>query len=117
MHPTKKKILEHHDDIAKAQAEYHAAKGDETKQREATLRLKAHRKALSETIAEGALPCKCGAGIPHGMMHPKADGGIQYEVGCLSCPAKIKGGLIPRHAVEAWNEEFGKAPAPEEKPS
>lgn len=71
---------------------------------EATQAVKAARKALSDAICDGAKPCDCGASDMHGMRQPLAKGKHEFEVGCLACGARARGGLIPRHAVEAWNE-------------
>lgn len=56
-------------------------------------------------MVEGAEPCpKCGA-MPHGIEQPRRDGrGCEYEIGCLACKGeRVRGGLMPSHAVEAWN--------------
>ena len=67
-------------------------------------------------ITEGAKPCpRCG-GKPIGMEQPIGKRGrVEYEVGCPACKpfehtdgtmrkVSTRGGLLPRHAVEAWNE-------------
>lgn len=87
-------------------------------------KVKEARKALNDFIIAGAKPCpKCGA-QPIGIEH-QVRGGVTYEVGCPVCkpfveptgdkdgdgrPLHItrypsaRGGILPRHAVEAWNE-------------
>ena len=52
--------------------------------------------------------------MPTGMAHPTGRGGIEYEIGCTTCKTiphddgtvrqfRTRGGVMPRHAVEAWN--------------
>jgi hypothetical protein len=78
--------------------------------REATDKAKALRAEMSALISEGAEACPHCGQLPHGMEHPSG-----FEVGCLSCKPfqhtdgtmrehRVKGALLPRHAVEAWNE-------------
>jgi hypothetical protein len=73
------------------------------------------KKRLAAQIVEGAKPCPGCGEIPHGMEQPKGKDGVEYEIGCISCGAfehtdgtmrlhRVRGGLLPRHAVEAWNE-------------
>ena len=72
---------------------------------------------LGRKIAEGANPCPDCGRLPFGMEQPRPGGGVEFEVGCLtpSCGWFIhtdgtvrghaaRGGLLPHHAVEAWNE-------------
>lgn len=74
-------------------------------------------KLLSDTITEGANPCPFCGQPPHGMLQPNknAAGSVTFEVGCTGCPpfvhkdgsvrnVAVVGGLLPKHAVEAWNE-------------
>lgn len=76
--------------------------------------VKALQAELAASISDGADACPdCGA-HPHGMLQSKPEGGLQFEVGCMSCGwfrlpgetvARDHGaqGGMPRHAVEAWN--------------
>jgi hypothetical protein len=106
-----KKIREIRSEIQKAVEAYHAivhtAPAADVKK--ASDRVKAARAALSTAICDGAKPCpSCGA-APHGIEQPRAsskgENGVEYEVGCISCADhRVRGGLLPRHAVEAWNE-------------
>ncbi len=72
------------------------------------------QKELSAAIATDADPCPGCGNPPMGIQHQTPDG-FEYEVGCISCPPfehtdstvrrfAAKGGTLPRHAVEAWNE-------------
>jgi hypothetical protein len=89
-------------------------------EREWTAKIKAAREAVSSAIIEGAKPCiGCGV-LPLGMEQVFDRGrgriaGTEYEIGCRSCPPFIhtdgtsrafaaRGGRMPRHTVEAWNE-------------
>lgn len=89
--------------------------GTAEEQRPFTERVRALHVEISATIAAGAEPCpSCGI-VPHGMEQPTPNGsGIEYEIGCRTCRAfqhtdgtvrdhRVRGGLLPRHAVEAWN--------------
>lgn len=81
---------------------------------EASRAVKGLRAALSAAITEGADACPdCGV-APHGLEQPAGRGGVEYEIGCLHCGAfehtdgttrehRVRGGMFPRHAVEAWN--------------
>ena len=75
--------------------------------------IKALRGELQAVLTEGAQPCPLCGQKPHGMEQPTAKG-VEYEIGCLGCkPFKhkdgttrrpaVRGGLLPKHAVEAWN--------------
>lgn len=77
--------------------------------------VKSLQKQFSDTIVEGAHPCPdCGA-APVGIEQPRPDGrSVEYEVGCRNCgwfkhtdgtarAHGVRGGLLARHAVEAWN--------------
>lgn len=82
--------------------------------RKASDAVKATKAAIAAKITEGAKPCpKCGT-HPHGMMQQTGRNGATFEIGCINCgPFKhddgsvrqfrVRGGLLPRHAVEAWN--------------
>lgn len=83
--------------------------------REASAAVKALQAELSAAICEGANPCPDCGGAPHGIEQPRIGGGVEYEVGCTRCGWFLhtddtprdhgaRGGLLPRHAVEAWNE-------------
>lgn len=105
-------------DLESAKADYLSADHDEAPRKvlaDKHAAVKAQQKALSEAIADGADPCpSCGA-KPHGMMQPRAGGeGIEFEIGCLGCGYFLhqdgsarahgaRGGLLPKHTVEAWN--------------
>lgn len=78
--------------------------------------VKALQKALSDAICEGAKPCpNCGA-EPWGMEQPAPNArGVEYEIGCRVCKPfehkdgsvrafRARGGLMPKHTVDAWNE-------------
>ena len=72
---------------------------------ETTAAVKAARAALSDAICAGAKPCpSCGSEALHGMAQPGPRGRTEYEVGCRNCGRRVRGGLLPRHTVEAWNE-------------
>lgn len=116
MSNTVKDLLALQDKINEGVAECHERAGSmsASEHRDKTETLKAMRASLSAKITEGALPCSCGAGKPHGMIQPLGKKGrVEFEVGCLACPRRVRGGLLPRHAVEAWNEEHGKAESEE----
>jgi hypothetical protein len=99
-----------------ARAAYHeiasTATADEL--REASMVVEDAQRELSDFIVKGARPCpRCGV-MPHGMEQPNTRGGVEYEVGCLGCPAfehddgtirehRVRGGMMPSHAVDAWN--------------
>lgn len=72
------------------------------------------QEALSAAITEGADPCPKCKTAPTGMEQPHSSGGFEYEVGCTKCgqfthtdgtirATRVRGGTIPKHAVEAWN--------------
>src|SRR4051812_19087422 len=105
-------------DLEKARALYLAiestgAKVDVEKASPGVKRLK---KALSEALAEDPNPGPNRGRAPPGLEQPRPDGkGVEYEVGCNGCGFFLhedgtarhygaRGGLLPRHAVEAWNE-------------
>jgi len=93
--------------LAEAQAKYHEVvhKVPGPVEKAAADKVKACRKELSDAICEGAKTCKCGA-MPVGLEQPRPDGkGMEFEVGCPACGERVRGGLLPRHTVEAWNEK------------
>lgn len=79
--------------------------------------VKATHRAVSEAIVEGAKPCPTCGKTPHGIRHEVGRGKmkwVEFEVGCLDCKPfehmdgttrrhAARGGLLPRHTVEAWN--------------
>lgn len=82
--------------------------------RELTVAVKELQQQISDTIAEGANPCpSCGAKA-HGMQHDSEATGTCFEVGCRNCgwfrvgntavDHSSYGAILPKHAVEAWNE-------------
>lgn len=107
-----RKITEIESDLQAAHAAYHAIveEAPPAKERAASLAVEKLQAELSAAIAEGANPCpNCGR-APHGMRQP--DG---FEVGCTNCgwfrhtdgtirDHGARGGMLPRHAVETWNE-------------
>lgn len=98
-----------------ALADYRATSNPTAAQNtEHTAKIKAARKAVSDAITEGAMPCPGCGERPHGMEQPTVKS-KEFELGCLSCKPfihedgtgrafRVRGGLMPRHAVEAWNE-------------
>lgn len=94
-------------DLVTALGAYHAivhtAPAAEVKAASDTV--KAARRALSDAICEGANPCPLCDAAPIGLEQPRGKGGVEYEIGCPSCrDTRVRGGMLPRHAVEAWNE-------------
>jgi hypothetical protein len=83
--------------------------------RELSVAVEDLQKAISASITEGAMPCpKCKV-MPLGMEHPTGRGGVEFEIGCLTCKpfvhddgtkrqCRTRGGSMAKHAVEAWNE-------------
>lgn len=82
--------------------------------RAASQKVKAAQAALTAALIDGATPCPHCDEMPHGLEHPTGKGGVEYEVGCLTCKPflhtdgtwrahRVRGGLLPKHAVEAWN--------------
>lgn len=87
---------------------------------------------LSALITEGAKPCPYCDRLPVGIEQPLTKGRVEYEIGCRSCDEfehadgnggtvwkssvnrethtgarralRVRGGMISKHAVEAWNE-------------
>lgn len=106
--------------LDKARADYHALADTGTAKARDAASDAVHdaQKALSDAIADGAKPCPFCKVIPHGIEHVAARGraiGVEYEIGCLGCPSfvhtdgtkrmpYVRGGTLPRHAVDAWNE-------------
>ena len=83
------------------------------------------KRAISAALLEGANPCpRClvedvdGTTTPGSRLiaieQPTSDGGTTYEIGCSIClpfvhddgtvrECRVKGGMMPSHAVDAWN--------------
>lgn len=106
------KVAEHN-----ALVEKNTAAAD--RMRTLTIEIRSLRVDISEAIAHGAGPCPtCGA-APKGVEQPRPGtkrGESEYEVGCPICGWFIKeeggltafnhaarGGILPSHAVDAWN--------------
>jgi len=102
--------------IEDARARHHKLSQDGRAKESAAVaaEMKAAGKLLVKLITEGADPCPRCAAPPHGMRQPNGRGGFEYEVGCTTCQPfkhvdgtirefRVRGGLLPRHAVEAWN--------------
>ncbi len=78
------------------------------------------QKEMVQAITEGAKPCPICQTVPTGMEHPMPGralqtGRFEYEVGCPVCrtvehsdgtvrKVSARGGLMPKHTVELWNE-------------
>ncbi len=77
----------------------------EAERHAATQAVTAAQEALSSALAEGAKHCPLCKVPPIGIEQPTAKG-REYEVGCRKCGLRVSGGLLPRHAVEAWNERM-----------
>ena len=71
--------------------------------------------SYSLAIAEGAMPCPSCKTPAIGIEHQAGKRGFEYEVGCPHCPpfthtdgtqrkVAARGGALPRHTVELWNE-------------
>ncbi len=92
-----------------------AATGTAEECRAASDAVEKAQKDLIARITEGARPCpRCGE-APTGMEQPAGKGRTEYEIGCQKCKpfthtdgtirkASVRGGMLPRHAVDAWNE-------------
>lgn len=76
--------------------------------------IKCCSEAVSSAITMGCEPCPGCKEPPHGMEQPGKRGTCEYEIGCLSCKPfthtdgtrreyRVRGGLLPSHAVDAWN--------------
>jgi hypothetical protein len=103
--------------IADTKAKHHeASQADRGKDaRDLAAQIKAMQADMSALITKGAAPCPKCQQPPIGIRQPKAGGGFEYEIGCLMCKpfkhsdgsirqCRVRGGLLPRHAVDAWNE-------------
>ena len=93
--------------LAAALGAYHAIASTTSPDdsREASNAVKAARKAISDAICEGAEPCPTCGTAPIGIEQPRGRGGVEFEIGCPVCrDMKVRGGMLPKHAVEAWNE-------------
>ncbi len=66
-------------------------------------------------ITDGAKLCPFCKAVPVGIEQPNGSGGSEFEIGCSFCPpfvhsdgttrkVRVRGGMLPRHAVDAWNE-------------
>jgi hypothetical protein len=103
--------------LASAIAEYndvvHTASANDV--RAASDKIRELRAELASTITEGANPCPDCGNAPHGIEQPGRRGTSEYEVGCLVCgnfehtdgtirQHRVRGGMLPQHAVDAWNE-------------
>lgn len=113
-----RKISDIKAELATALAEARAVSNDlpVSKQKPYTDKVVALQKELSDVITAGANPCPDCGELPHGLEQPSGKGGIEYEVGCVAgCPDlelpdgtriqhRVRGGLLPKHAVDAWNE-------------
>lgn len=99
--------------IAESRAAYQAIvhTGTAEQVRAVSQAVKAAQKALSDAIAEGALPCPRCKVPPVGIEQPRGGraGGVEYQVGCPGCGASQRGGLLPKHTVEIWNASLPKA--------
>lgn len=107
---TKKKLGE-----ALAAAREISNTGTREQQQQATEKVTALQLAISDAITEGAVACPLCKTLPHGMEHPTGKGGATYEIGCIAgCKPithddgttrepRVRGGMMPKHAVEAWN--------------
>lgn len=104
-------------EIADARANHHAMADTMTvrQQTESGAWIVGMQKELSAMIADGAKACDGCGNVPMGLEHPTKHGGVEYEIGCITCPpfehtdgtvreCRVRGGMLPRHAVEAWNE-------------
>ena len=103
--------------IADTKAKHHEASiGERVKNaRDLAAQIKAMQTEMSDLITKGANMCPKCLQAPIGIRQPKAGGGFEYEVGCMTCKpfkhsdgsirqCRVRGGLLPRHAVDAWNE-------------
>lgn len=104
--------------IDEAQGKYlslvHTAPGNEV--RAASAKVKELQRQLSAEIVKGAKPCPGCDQLPHGLEQPRGKGNAEFEIGCVSgCKPfvhtdgtvrerRVRGGMIPKHAVDAWNE-------------
>ncbi|MDQ2668031.1 MAG: hypothetical protein M3Z05_18815 [Gemmatimonadota bacterium] len=88
--------------------------GTQEELRRASEAVEAAQHAMIATITKGADPCPMCKEMPTGMEQPNARGGVEYEVGCSTCPPiqhddgstrqpRVRGGMMPSHAVDAWN--------------
>lgn len=76
--------------------------------------VKSSAEAIVSAITMGCEACPGCKEMPHGIEQPGKRGTFEYEIGCLSCRPfehtdgtrreyRVRGGLIPSHAVDAWN--------------
>lgn len=104
--------------IGEAQEKYlaivHTASGNEV--RKASAKVKELQRQLSAEIVKGAKPCPGCDQLPHGLEQPRGKGNAEFEIGYVSgCKPfvhtdgtvrerRVRGGILPKHAVDAWNE-------------
>jgi hypothetical protein len=81
----------------------------------ATKRVTDAQAAVSDFITQGANPCPSCGTHPHGMEQDRGGDRVEYDVGCVAgCKGDdgrgfiVRGGALPRHAVEMWNEAHPK---------
>lgn len=95
---TEKKLLA---DIDKAQASYleivHTKPAKDVRKK--AERVRELKQELSDLLSEGAKDCPDCKVKPHGMRKSESI----YEVGCLNCEKRARGGA-PSVAVERWND-------------
>jgi hypothetical protein len=103
-------------ELAAAKAEYNAKCNDlpPAGERELSNKVRELNDKLIAALTAGALPCPMCGNPVHGMEQPGSRGSVEFEIGCVPCRpfvwtdgtvrnACVRGGLLPRHAVEAWN--------------
>ncbi len=102
-------------ELAKARARYAeiAPSGSSRELEEQSAAIKSCMQAVSAAITSGCEPCPGCKQLPHGMEQPGKRGTFEYEIGCLTCKPfdhegtrrehRVRGGLMPSHAVDAWN--------------
>lgn len=102
--------------LAKARAHYAeiAPVGSSSELEAQSAVVKACSEAVSAAITMGCEPCPGCGKLPHGMEQPGKRGASEFEIGCLACKPfthadgtrreyHVRGGLLPSHAVDAWN--------------
>lgn len=107
-------VIKQERDAALAHARSIAETGTAAELREASVKVEETQRALVAHIVEGAAPCPRCKSDPVGMEQPTGRGAAEYEIGCPVCTyfvhddgslrmALVRGGLMPKHAVELWN--------------
>ncbi len=100
---------------------------NETDRRQHTEAFKLLQASLQKELTDGCIPCKeCNSlpfGIPHQTENKKTKKVfIEYELGCplyapsinnITPPGRcsnsgVRGGTVPQHAIDLWNEENAK---------